>query len=351
MKVTLLRTVAFAVLVILGGCRARQFGQPDARAILPLHIRDSTTVVQASNSLKSDSVQVSLEAEYIEELAIHQWSRDSSERFIRPIDTVAISGDSIRLVFKLLFHSADTYPSEIFFPWASLVIRDLRTGKVLQSIDSLRTDCPLCLTDVDMDGFLDLRYAAPVSFDLTPYYDFRLFDSDSGHFAASDDFKEIPEYTLHRTEGLLYAYEQLTGGRGGYETIYKVSPGTIEPLLRNTDVDFTVIHERFLNGDWQVLEKILPDNDVHLDYANDKHLNQFRLVRDTLVLVETRTMRLLPLGVQMPSGPFAAYGSGEVYLYLSKIVFDTNYIYLGGRPAPPKYFRVINNSWQEVPSN
>jgi hypothetical protein len=252
-------------------------------------------------------------------------------RVLRPIDTVAIKDGTRPLILELVVEANrdSIEESEFAEPIGTLIIRDSQTGRILQRLDSLLCARPLCLSDVNLDGYRDLRIQDDPGNAVSRAFSFRLFDSLTSQFVHAADFEGLGEYVVDPTARTLSENHVSPGGKGNDECVSRIAMNTLEPLQRTSCDWLEEKKEEYVGGRWHLQEQQVSSETIDSIYGHVTILRKYKLERDSLMLQEELVMKPIPgmpTAIQLRNRVADCWPWGQSYLFLQKTVF-----YLQGR--------------------
>jgi hypothetical protein len=247
-------------------------------------------------------------------------------RILRPIDTVALKDGTRPLILELVVEANrdSIEESELAEPIGTLTIRDFQTGRILQRLDSLLCARPLCLLDINLDGYSDLQIQDDPGNAVSRAFSFRLFDSVTSQFVQVADFEGLGEYVVDPSARTLSENHVSPGGKGNDERVSRIVRNTLEPLQRSSSTWLEERKEEFVGGRWRVVEKQVSSDGIDSIYGQVTILRKYRLVRDSLMLQEELVMKPIPgmpTAVQLRNHVADCWPWGQSYLFLQKTLF------------------------------
>lgn len=206
---------------------------------------------------------------------------DPSCRLLQGIDTVSVGKDMEPWVFTVEGVKENAEQSEAQSTTPKLTIRVLKTGRVVQVLDNFADIEGLGLTDINIDGYLDLRVEGhPMN--LSPTFEFWTFSQQKAEFEMNPAFSGLNDYSIDVEKRQIRSSSQETGGRGGETTVYEVIDEGLNPIEYTSENRLDFEHQQLVSGMLQTvgLRSFLEESD---DMGT---LSTYHRKGDSLCLVE-----------------------------------------------------------------
>jgi hypothetical protein len=271
-------------------------------------------------------------------------------RRLRPIDTVAIKEGIRPLILELVLKATrdSIEESEFAEPTGTLIVRDCLTGRILQRLDSLGCARPLCLLDINLDGYRDLQIQDDPGNAVSRAFSFRLFDSLTSQFVYAPDFEGLGEYVVDSTARTLSENHVSPGGKENDESVSRIDRNTLVPLQRSSSNWLEEKKEEYVGGRWHLQEQQVSSETIDSIYGHVTILRKYKRVRDSLMLEEELVMKPIPgmpTAIQFRNHVADCWPWGQSYLFLQKTLFHPQGHENGRKSARCRLFVVIHNEW------